>query len=90
MEVEGIIITLKDDNLKKKLFRDYIKYFNAEDFSDYVRSIKDDDSRTSEFLLFKDKFLDYRLDWIISSYSSEEKKLELLNNISNEENKKQR
>lgn len=72
-----IINSIRNDTLKSEFFRKYIDYYDSEDFSDYLRNIKDDEFRTSEFLLYKDKFPDYRLDWIAGAYQTDFKRMEI-------------
>ena len=72
-----IINSIKNDNLKSEYFREYIDYYDSDSFSDYLRNIKDDEFRTSEFLLYKDKFSDYTLDWIAGAYQTDSKKMEI-------------
>ena len=67
-EITYVINSLNDDKIKINTFKEYIQYYDSEDFSDYLRKIKNDNLRTSEFLLYKEQFPDFRLDWIAHSY----------------------
>ncbi len=71
-----IINSIRNDILKSEYFRKYIDYYDSDSFSDFLRNIKDDEFRTSEFLLYKDNFPDYRLDWIAGAYKNDLKRME--------------
>lgn len=53
-EIAHIINSLHGDKIKINTFKEYIQYYESESFSDYLRKIKDDNLRTSEFLLYKE------------------------------------
>ena len=88
-EITYVINSLKNDNLKGKTFREYIKYYDSETFSDYLRKLKDDNLRTSEFLLYKNQFPDFRLDWIADSYLNDEEKMKIFNKYYDDSKKEQ-
>lgn len=85
-EIAHVIHSLNNDNLKKKTFAAHIKYYDSETFSDYLRKLKDDNLRTSEFLLYKNQFPDFRLDWIAHSYPTDEEQIEVFSKYYNDLN----
>lgn len=88
-EIVHIIDSLNDDTLKVNQFRKNIKYYDSESFSDYLKRIKDSSLRTKEFLLYKEQFPDFRLDWIALSYSTDESKYYIFNKFYDETKKEQ-
>lgn len=88
-EITNVINSLNNDKLKKEIFKDNIKYYDSESFSDYLRKIKDDNLRTSEFLLYKGQFPDFRLDWIAYSYGTDEERMQIFNKYYNDAKKDQ-
>lgn len=88
-EITYVINSLNDDKIKINTFKEYIQYYDSEDFSDYLRKIKNDNLRTSEFLLYKEQFPDFRLDWIAHSYSTDEKQINVFNKYYDDSKKEQ-
>ena len=78
-EITHVINSLNDDKIKINTFKEYIKCYDSETFSDYLRKIKNDTLRTREFLLYKEQFPDFRLDWLAHSYSTDEEKISVFN-----------
>ncbi len=86
-EIACVINSLNDDKIKINIFSEYIQCYDSEEFSDYLRKIKNDNLRTNEFLLYKEQFPDFRLDWIADSYSTDEEKINVFNKYYNDSKK---
>lgn len=71
-----VIVRFNSDEVKKRLFREYKEYFDGIDFSDYLRYLKSDDLRLSEFNEFSNEYETFRIDWIASSFTTDEKAIQ--------------
>ena len=71
-----IVNSFNSDELKCDLFARYQYYFDGEGFSDYLRKLKSDETRKSEFHKYVKQYDSIRLDWIAASFSNDKDRME--------------
>ena len=76
ISVRQIVNSFNSDDLKCDLFARYQCYFDGEGFSDYLRKLKSDETRKSEFNKYVKQYDSIRLDWIAASFSNDKDRME--------------